>query len=149
MKKGFTILELLIVIMVISILIGIALPRFRSMQDEGNIAKAKGELRTLQMAVESYYLHNNNTYPPESVTWQTALTGTTPKIISSALTDPFNGAVQYGYDLEATNSDYYVIYSLGPAGTCTAASIAADGDVTETGSTNCIFVSNGEVDTTP
>ncbi|UCD15446.1 MAG: prepilin-type N-terminal cleavage/methylation domain-containing protein, partial [Candidatus Omnitrophota bacterium] len=51
---GFTLIELLIVIAVISILLSIALPRFRGMQEEGNIAKAKGELRTLQTAVESY-----------------------------------------------------------------------------------------------
>src|SRR3989339_339671 len=62
MKKGFTLIELLIVIAVISILIGIALPRFKGMQDEGNIAKATGELRTLKTAVESYYIHNNSTF---------------------------------------------------------------------------------------
>ena len=62
-RKGFTILELLIVIAVIAILVGIALPRFKGMQDEGNIARAKGELRMLTTAVESYYIHNNNTLP--------------------------------------------------------------------------------------
>ena len=74
MKRGFTIIELLIVIAVISILIGIALPRFRGMQEEGKIAQAKGELRTLQTAVESYYIHNSNTYPAAGATWQSALT---------------------------------------------------------------------------
>lgn len=75
MKKGFTLIELLIVIAVISILIGIALPRFKGMQEEGKIAQAKAELRTLQTAVESYYIHNNNTYPATGAAWQTALTG--------------------------------------------------------------------------
>ena len=40
-SSGFTLIELLIVVAVISILISIALPRFKGMQDEGNIAKAK------------------------------------------------------------------------------------------------------------
>ena len=52
-KHGFTLIELLIVIAIISILVGITLPRFRGMQEEGNIAESKAELRTLQTAVES------------------------------------------------------------------------------------------------
>ena len=64
MRKGFTIIELLIVIAVISILVGIALPRFRGMREEGLIAQAKGELRTIQTALESYFIHNN-AYPTQ------------------------------------------------------------------------------------
>ena len=81
MKRGFTLIELLIVIAVISILISIALPRFKGMQDEGNIAKSKGELRTLQTAVESYYIHNSQAYPSVLIT----LTSATPSIVSSKM----------------------------------------------------------------
>jgi prepilin-type N-terminal cleavage/methylation domain-containing protein len=52
-KKGFTLVELVIVISVIAILVGIALPRLRGMLDEGNTAKGASELRALQAAVES------------------------------------------------------------------------------------------------
>jgi len=55
MKKGFTIIELVIVISVLIILIGIAIPRMKGMQDSSNIVRAKKELQTLQAAVESYY----------------------------------------------------------------------------------------------
>lgn len=138
MKKGFTIIELLIVISVIAILIGIALPRFRGMQEEGNIAKAKGELRTLQTAVESYYIHNNNAYP----TALSSLTTATPNIIGSSLpTDPFTSGSNYGY-AQSTNVRFYVIYSVGVGGNGSA-TINDTGTVTETNGSSCIYVTNG------
>lgn len=140
-KKGFTLIELLIVIAVISILIGIALPRFRGMQEEGKIAQAKGELRTLQTAVESYYIHNNNALPATLA----VLTSATPNIIGSALpTDPFTSGSNYGY---STATNYYVIYSVGTAGNGTA-SVTAAGVASDT--STAIYVTNGSPrDTTP
>ena len=35
-KRGFTLIELLVVISVIAILVGIAIPRFKGMQDEAH-----------------------------------------------------------------------------------------------------------------
>ena len=138
MKRSFTIIELLIVIAVIAILISIALPRFRGMQEEGNIAKAKGELRTLQTAVESYYIHNNNTYP----TALSSLTTASPNIIGSSLpTDPFNGTSNYGY-AQSTNVRFYVIYSVGIGGNGSA-TINDTGTVTETNGSSCTYVTNG------
>jgi len=137
MKKGFTLIELIIVIAVISILIGIALPRFRGMQDAGYVAQAKGELRTLQTAVESYYIHNNETLP---TTFPDDLEGDTPNVIgTTAPTDPFNSGNDYGWN---TSGKYYVIYSAGPDGNGSA-TIDANGVVTEVNGNSCIYVSNG------
>ncbi len=149
MKRGFTIIELLIVIAVISILIGIALPRFRGMQDEGKIAQAKGELRTLQTAVESYYIHNNNTYPATgSAALETALAAATPSIIDYVPTDPFSGTgADYEYVMGGTNDKFYIIYSVGPGGNGSAV-ITSDA-VVETNGSSCIYVSNMGQDTQP
>jgi general secretion pathway protein G len=140
MRKGFTLIELLIVIAVISILIGIALPRFKGMQQEGDIAKAKSELRTLQTAAESYYIHNSNTYPSAL----SSLTSATPNIIGSSLpTDPFNGTNNYGYATDgASPVKYYVLYSVGPGANGSAA-VSTAGAVTETNGSSCIYVTNG------
>ncbi|MFA4889687.1 MAG: type II secretion system protein [Candidatus Omnitrophota bacterium] len=145
-NRAFTIIELLIVIAVIAILVGIALPRFKGMQDEGNIAKAKGELRTLQTAIESYYIHNSNAYPAALTT----LTSAIPNIIGSALpTDPFKVGTNYVLATDgATPVKYYVIYSVGTAGTGTAsvttAGVASDSE------SSVIYVTNGAPrDTTP
>lgn len=139
--KGFTLIEILIVIAVISILIGIALPRFKGMQEEGNITKAKGELRTLQTAVESYYIHNNNTYPASLANVITQR----PQIVSSVPSDPFSGT-NYGYATGGTN--LYVIYSVGPNANGSA-SISTNGTLTEVNGDSCIYISNFQTDTRP
>lgn len=148
-RKGFTIIELLVVITVIAILVGIALPRFKGMQDEGNISKAKAELRTLQSAVESYYIHNSNTYPATgAAALQTALASAVPSIINYVPTDPFSSTgADYGYVLGGTNNKFYVIYSAGPAGNGNA-TITSDA-VVETNGSTCIYASNAGQDTQP
>jgi len=142
-RGSFTIIELLIVIAVIGILVGLALPRFKGLQEEANIAKAKSELRVLQTAVESYYMHNNNTYPTAGATWEDALVNSTPRIISAAINDPFNNTVQYGYDDDGgTPVNYYVLYSVGLTMNG-AATVDTNGTVSETNGASCIYTTNG------
>lgn len=148
MKKGshagFTLVELIIVVSVIAILVGIALPRLRGMVEEGNTAKSASELRALQAATESYYIHNAKVYPAAGATWQTALTGAKPKLIGSALIDPFStSAAQYQYGKSA-NGLYYVIWSVGTDNTADVTGIADTGAITGTPDDD-LYVSNGNV----
>ncbi|MDP2913801.1 MAG: prepilin-type N-terminal cleavage/methylation domain-containing protein [Candidatus Omnitrophota bacterium] len=139
LKKGFTLIELLIVIAVISILIGIALPRFKGMQDEGNRARAKGELRTLQTGVESFRIHSANSALPTALG---NLTSATPNIIGNALpTDSFKQGTNYGY---GTNGSYYAIWSAGIDGTAGVTGISNAGVITGTAGDD-IYVTNGDV----
>jgi hypothetical protein len=109
------------------------------MKDEGNYAKAKGELRTLQTAVESYYIHHSNAYPANI---NAALTGATPQIIASSPPDAFgNGTALYGYGT-SPNGSYYVIYSVGPGGSATITGIDNSGALTGSAGDD-IYISNG------
>jgi len=56
--NGFTLIELLIVIAIILILISIALPNFLEAQIRAKVAAAKGNLKSIQVALESYALDN-------------------------------------------------------------------------------------------
>ncbi len=144
MKKGFTIVELLAIIIVIVVLIWITLPRFRSLQDRGNIAKAKRELMTLQASVESYYVHNKSIYPALLAD----LISVTPNIIGAALPkDPFGAGEDYSYML-SPDKRYYVIYSVGSAGTGSAL-VNNSGSITEINGPSCIYVSNAGRDLEP
>jgi len=133
-NKGFTIIEMLIVLTVIAILVGMALPRFKGMQDEGNIARAKGELRTLQTAIESFYIHNDNELPDDLDDLEDAQ----PLIVEVLPTDPFDPGEDYGYDVDG---QYYVIYSVGPDGDGEAE--MDDNEVDESNGDSCIYVTNG------
>ena len=112
-RRGFTLIEMMIVISVIAILIGVLLPTFRGTQDEALTQRSRSELRTIATALESYYIHNSNAYPSAL----TSLTTATPRIINRVPDDPFRGAsgtsYSYGRDSGATPI-YYVVWSYGP-----------------------------------
>lgn len=53
-NKGFTLVELVIVIAVIGILAGLAIPHFLDSQAKTRSARAAADMRTLQSAIEQY-----------------------------------------------------------------------------------------------
>jgi len=118
-KKSFTILEILVVLAVVALLIGIAVPRLRGMQDQSNIARVKVELSSLKSAVESYYANiSPHVYPPTTTTLGASyLVTANPQIITIPFYDPWGATstTEYNYKL-STNGQYYVISSVGPNG---------------------------------
>jgi prepilin-type N-terminal cleavage/methylation domain-containing protein len=54
-RKGFTLVELLVVIVIIGILAAIAIPKFAATKDKAKLASVKTDLRNLMTAQEAYY----------------------------------------------------------------------------------------------
>ena len=54
-QKGFTLVELVVVIAILGILAGIAIPRFKSATETARGAKTVADLRTLESAAVMYY----------------------------------------------------------------------------------------------
>lgn len=61
-QEGFTIIELLVVIVIIGILVALALPNLFSAQARGRDTDRKNEVKNLQQKLETYFNDNGN-YP--------------------------------------------------------------------------------------
>ena len=61
-RKGFTLIELMIVVVIIGILAAVAIPNFVEMTDEAKAARIQADLNTMGSAVEIYYVKNGS-YP--------------------------------------------------------------------------------------
>lgn len=62
-KRGFTLVEILIVVVILGILASIVVANMLSSVEDAQIATTKNELGKLQRAVEVYIARNDNTIP--------------------------------------------------------------------------------------
>ncbi len=61
-ERGFTLIELMVVIVILGILAGLIIPRIMGRPDEARAAKARMQMESLETALKLYRLDNGN-YP--------------------------------------------------------------------------------------
>lgn len=62
-SKGFTLIELMIVVAIIGILAAVAIPKFANLIRQANEASCKGNLGAIRSALSIYYGSNEGIYP--------------------------------------------------------------------------------------
>lgn len=62
-NKGFSLIELMIVVVIIGILAAVAIPNYISMQNRAKESSVKANAHSVQLVVEDYSVRHNGIYP--------------------------------------------------------------------------------------
>lgn len=119
-QRGFTLIEVMVVVVILGILAAIVVPRIMDRPDEARITKARQDIRALESALNLYRL-DNYTYPttdqglealtqkpvPEPPRWKEG------GYVDRLPMDPWQRPYQY---LSPGSRGAIDIYSMGPDG---------------------------------
>lgn len=89
-NRGFTLIEVMVVVVILSILAAIIVPKVMDRPDTARLVKAKTDIRALESALNLYRLDNFN-YP----TTDEGLEALVPKYIDRLASDPWGNPYLY------------------------------------------------------
>ena len=130
-QKGFTLVELMVVVAVLGVLAAIAIVNFVSMQERARVATVKANMHTTQLAVEDYNVNAFGNYPTIVIAFSPYLPHVSGGI--NGFMNPFTnvpelpidgdplatpgiiteGQIAYAYDFASPTRDSYTIFGWG------------------------------------
>lgn len=136
-KKGFTIIELIVVIAIIGFIAGIVIASLKSVREKSNNTVRNDNMLQLNNAVSLYLTMNNDRYPSTGGIWKCA---GLPEGSGTCFAGAFTGSTSLNTELATVlgaipkdpssgfmSSDYYIYNSLTPTSYSTLASYTSGG----------------------
>ena len=68
-RKGFTLVEILIVVIILGILAAIVIPQFTNASEDARKGNMKSQLQTLRSQIELFKLQHRDSAPPQATFW--------------------------------------------------------------------------------
>lgn len=106
-EKGFTMIEMMVVLIIIAVLIGAGIKFYLGYIENSRVTKAKSQISTMQAGLDSYYAENN-VYPDPSKNDELLNAGLKPGSAAGTLdaTDPWGK--NYNYKVNSEKNEYVV-----------------------------------------
>ncbi|MBI4004549.1 type II secretion system protein [Candidatus Roizmanbacteria bacterium] len=126
-QKGFTLLEMLVVMGIIAILIGMGAAAYSTAQKKARDAKRRSDLKAVQNCMEQYYAYNNNFQYQVLGTIGGTLASPSPINCGASTltvpTDPLNNVTYYYKVDSSTSSAYSLSVTLEAGGSANVTSL--------------------------
>lgn len=116
-RAAFTLMEMLVVVAILVVLAGAAVPIYLNYLDNAKRDRAKVDVQTLQQAVEAYKTEHGS-YPQnlQALTMADNATGSFATLETKALIDPWGNQFHYDPNTQNPQTGRPKIFSNGPPG---------------------------------
>lgn len=105
-RSGFTLIELILVVVILGILAGAVVPVFRGRSEQARISRAKTDISTYSTQIDLYALDHNDKYPASL----SELASGKKKYVREVAKDPWGNDYIYkstgdSYEISSAGSD--------------------------------------------